>query len=223
MATLEEPVTITIIPPVDRADMLRKAARQHLDAGREDELAWICSHDSAPEDLLLEFYDRGLFINKLGHRRGPRSLLMRLADERRYPEAIVTVASNLYTDPTESAEGFSAFLARHVDCGWMFESLARLEPSSREKLDDFLDAARKLTDSAEILSTTESRRLAFDAKTCTDPAQIERMYASRDPIVWRALASNPRVPQRLLKELASVSQIPNAADIRNRARRNPSL
>jgi len=224
MATIDEPITVTVDPAVDSAGaMLRNVAHQLLHTGRLDDLPWICTHDSAPDDLLLELCDLGLYLDELGHRSGPRQLLERLADQHHYPEAIITLASNLYLDPNEPTDSFAAFISRHADSGWTLESLARLEPSSAAKADAFLTAVKNHPDAKRILQVVESRRFESEAETATDPTAIERLYATRDPRVWRALSGNRSVPRDVLEQLASVTGVSNAADIRDRARRNIAM
>jgi hypothetical protein len=221
MATIDEPNIVTFPPGNGSADaMVRNAGHQLLQSQRLDALPWFCTHESAPEDFLLELCDLGLYLHELGHRKGPRKLLERLADQHHYPEAILTLAKNFYSDPNESTVSFASFLARHADCRWMFESLARLEPSSSAKADAFLAAARNRPDAAQILQMVESHRFESEAETATDPAVIERLYATNDPRVWRALASNRSVPRHLLEQLTSVAGVRSAAEIRDRARRN---
>jgi hypothetical protein len=77
----DEAVTISVWPGAPAAALIRDAARQHLEAGKSEGLRWLCSHPDAPDDVLLEICDRGLYLDDLGHRRGPRRLLEKLADE----------------------------------------------------------------------------------------------------------------------------------------------
>ena len=41
--------------------------------------------------------------------------LERLAEQYRYPEAVITLASDLYTDPNESTDSFAGFLGADSD------------------------------------------------------------------------------------------------------------
>jgi hypothetical protein len=224
MATIDEPITVTVDPAVDSAEtMLRNVAHQFLQAGRSDELSWICAHDFAPEDLLLELCDLGLCFMELGHRSGPRKLLERMADEHHYPEAIITLASKLYLDPDESTDSFAMHLGQHAESGWMFESLVRLEPTSAEKAKVFLSAIRSHPEAVRLLHLAEVRRFESAAAVATDSAEIECLFATNEPRVWRVLASNRSVPCHLLEQLASVTGIRNAADIRDRARRTLTM
>jgi hypothetical protein len=203
--------------------MLREAADQLLRIGHPEGLSWICSHDSAPENLLLELCDRGMFLDELGHRKGPRRLLERLAEKHCYPEAIITLAVDLYTDANESPESLADFLGHHAECGWMLEMLAVLDPAPAAKADAFLATARNHPDAERILALAESHRLEREAETSADPLAVERLHATSDPRVWRALASNQWVPRHLLEELAGVTGIRGAAEIRERARRNLAM
>jgi hypothetical protein len=224
MATIDKPITVKIASPNDAASaMLRDAAHQSRQAGHWEELSWICTHESAPVDLLLELCDLGLCLDELGHRRGPRELLERMAEEHHYPEAIITLATKLYTDPNESTDSFAKFLARFADDAWLLESLARLESSSREKADAFLSVAGNHPDATLILHLVETRRYESEAETSTDPTAIERLFATNEPRVLRALANNRSVPRHLLEQLASVRGLAHAAEIRDCACRNLAL
>jgi hypothetical protein len=221
MATVKEPITVAVFPGDDSADALvRNAGHQLLQSHRLEDLPWICTHGSAPTDLLLELCDLGLYLNELGHRRGPRELLERLAERHHYPEAIITLAADLYTDPNESAESFANFLVRFADDTWMLESLARRDPSSQEKADAFLSVVRNHPGATLILHLIEARRDESAAESSTDVTAIERLFATNEPRVLRALADNRSVPRHLLEQLASVRGIAKAAEIRNCARRN---
>jgi hypothetical protein len=203
--------------------MIRNAAHQQLDNNvDDDDLPWLVSQESAPEDLLLELCDRGLYIDDLGHRKGPRRLLEKLADEHNYPEAILTLAKKLYTDSAESDDSFVSYVRRHADSGWMLESLSYLKPSSAEKETAYIDVANSHSDRSRFEQIREARRLEEESTTTNDTAAIERLFATREPRVWRALANNPAVSIAILSGLSKASGIKYAAEIRDLAQRNLS-
>ena len=199
--------------------LIRDAADQLLRKEDYELLSWICSHPATPEDLLLDFCDRGICLDDLGHRTGPRKLLERMAAVHRYPEAIVTLATELFTNAGESARAFETFANEHADCDWMLESLARRPASSLEKEALFETIVRGRPGAARILRIREVYRWKSTARQTTDPKEIQRLYETGEPDVLRALAGNQATPRSLLESLAAVKNVKNAADIRNRARR----
>jgi hypothetical protein len=59
--------------------------------GCDNVLQDLLFHPNVPEDVLIGFCERGEFIQTLGHRAGPRSLLVRVAELHGYPEAIISL------------------------------------------------------------------------------------------------------------------------------------
>jgi hypothetical protein len=222
MATVEITVVSEKQPPtLGQQAFIRNAVHKHLQSKPdEDDLRWLLSHDSAPEDLLLELCERGLCIDELGHRKGPRRLLEKLADEHHYPEAIITLAAKLYADPAESDDSFRSFVQQHFDCAWMLESLSHLDPSSAKKEVAYLAVAGKHPDQLRFTQLQEARLLEKEAKTTIDAEAIDRLFKTREPQAWRGLANNPAVPTDMLAELASVKGLRYAREIRDRAKRN---
>jgi hypothetical protein len=189
----------------------------------ETALRWLVAHPEAPEGLLLELCDRGLYLDDLGHRPGPRLLLEKMAAQHRYPEAILTLGKQLYTDPQESATALRQFLTEHRDSDWLFESLAQYDASAADKEQVYLEIARGLPVWDKV-ETVRGRRLReAEAARATDAAEIERLYRLREPAVWRALAGNPHTPEPLLRRLSEVVNVPHARDVRNRARATLAL
>jgi hypothetical protein len=221
------PILIREVPPLPQVAslLIRRAfevAQNRIPQDRE-EICWLLSHPEAPEDLLLRLCEQGLYLDVLGHRQGPRALLEKMASQHRYPEAVLTVGKQLYGDLGESAQSLRAFLLDHRDSAWLFESLARAEPSSAEKEQVFLEVAQPLPFVDEVRQVHSGRRHESRATRATDAAEIYTLYGTQDPAVWRALADNPHTPEDLLRTLAEVGMVKFARDIRTRARANLSL
>lgn len=216
---IEHVVTVALEPPADHpaAAFIRSAVQQELAAQRHERLAWFGSHPSTPEDVLLELCDLGLCLNELGHRSGPRALLQRLASRHRYPEAVLTLATELYTSPTESAADFEVFANEHADNRWMLETLARLVGSCAKKRGALRTIVARHVDASRLLKLMDIGDQSNRAAVTTDEAEVRRLFATREPAIWRALASNPAVPRDVLTQLAAAKDVPLAREIRNRA------
>ena len=221
MATINEPITVSVapLPGTSVEGLIRDAAEQLLRANDYERLSWICSHPVTPEDLLLFFCERGICLDDLGHRRGPRRLLERMAHVHRYPEVVLTLAAELFTNADESAGAFAEFAKEHADSQWMLESLSRLSASSPEKAASFDAVVRAHPAAEQILRIREVHRLESAARQATDTEEIERFFGTDEPNVLRALAGNPATPRPLLVKLAEIRNVKNAVDIRNRAQR----
>jgi len=201
------------------AALIRNAVHQRLAADDREAVRWFCQHPEAPEDLLVELCDRGVCLDELGHRQGPRKLLEKMADEHRYPEAILSLAICLFEDSGEPAERFAEFLNRHIKNEWLLETLARRgTASSAEKEAAFRMAIAGHPREKEFMDLREIGAFARRAAETRDAAEMERLFAADDPQVWRALASNRAAPRELLEKLASVEGVKNAREIRNLAR-----
>ena len=221
MSTTESelPATVAFEPPIDQsvAALIRNAVHQELAARRHERLAWFASHPDTPEDVLLELCDLALCLNELGHRPGPRALLQRLASRHRYPEAVLILATELYTNPIESTADFEAFASEHADNGWMLETLARLSGSCAEKRQSLRTIIARRGDAASLLKLMDIGDQSSRAAVAIDEAEVRRLFATREPPIWRALVSNPAVPRDVLTQLAVAKDLPLAREIRSRA------
>lgn len=214
------PVTIGIAPWNDGsvALLFREAVHHEISAQHEECLRWFCEHPATPDDLLLEIYESGLCVDELGHRKGPRVLLEKLANEANYPEAILTLAIQFFTDSSIAAEDFNRFLSRHADHGWMLDTLVRRQGSSAEK-ELLLEGVIALHPEADRLRhLVEVSRWSQRAARANDPEELERLYSTGEPTVWLVLAGNDATPRRLLEQLAETADVRLARRIRNQAR-----
>lgn len=213
-------VTVGIGPWHDGsvAPLFREAIQHEISAQHEECLRWFCEHPDTPGDLLLEIYESGHCLDELGHRQGPRILLEKLANEANYPEAILTLAIQFYTDSSIAVEEFNGFLRRHADNDWMLETLVRRQESSAEK-ERLLHGTILLHPEADRLRhLMEVNRLSHRAARADDLEEIERLYSTGEPDVWLALAGNSATPRRLLERLAEAADVRLARRIRNGAR-----
>lgn len=116
-------------------------------------------HEHMPEDVLLGLSARGLCIGALGHLRGPRSVIEDVVARHRYPEAIVTLALDLYRDASAPLETFVAHVQTHADVTWMLRALAEIDAS-----DDAKEAAyERLLSEAPYAAAFHARHLARSA------------------------------------------------------------
>ncbi len=218
-----QPITITVEPPagLPAAALIRNAVHQHLVAGNLEAVRWFCQHSETPEDVLLELCDRGICLDELGHRRGPRKLLEKLAEEHRYPEAVLSLAIELFESAAEPAADFADFISRHADNAWMLETLAcRGAASSGEKETAFLRAIAGQPREQDFQEMRKTCALAERAKSTNDAAEMDRLYSAAEPRIWLALAANPEAPRDLLSKLAAIEGVKNAREIRRLARQN---
>lgn len=220
LSEVNHPITLSVEPPLEAAakSLIRDAVRHEISVRHIECLRWFCSHPMTSEDLLLEIYESGLCRDDLGHRQGPRALLEKLANEARYPEAIITLAIQLYTWDDESPHDFGQFLARHADHLWMLESLARRTASTPEKEDLLCAVAASHPEAERLKRQLRLHRLKRRAAACSDPKEIDELYATGEPAVWLMLAGNRAVRRYLLEKLADVKDVPSARQIRNAAR-----
>ena len=199
-----DPVTVTLNEPLAREGVPPDV----------DTLRWLCALPAASEDFLLAMCDRGLYLDELAHRHGPRRLLERLADEREYPEAILTIGLQFYTSVEESECDLEKFLDRHKGHKWLLETLARHKASSSKKEQAYLAAIHSSPDSEQLLRAHELRGRARRAQVTSDPVEIETLFASDEPEILRGLAANPHTPAQLLDDLSRMQNRRLAREIR---------
>ncbi|MFO0675274.1 MAG: hypothetical protein U0169_01990 [Polyangiaceae bacterium] len=114
-------------------DQLRSLVVVLREEGRDELLEELLFHPDVPEDVLLALCEEGAFLGSLGHRRGPRALLERMAELHAYPEAIVSLGLQLYRNPDSTSAEFEAFTRRHGHDAWMVRSLAESDGSDPVK------------------------------------------------------------------------------------------
>jgi hypothetical protein len=144
IAPLEFTIRIPKSPaPSLAAAVIQEAISRHSSRPESEQvyLHWLLTHPQAPEETLLRLCEQGLYLDDLGHRQGPRSLLEMLAFRHHYPEAVLTLGKQIYANPAESPSVLRDFLLRQSDERWLFESLARQTASSLDKEQVFLDSA----------------------------------------------------------------------------------
>lgn len=119
-------------------------------------LDWLVFHPAIRDESLIRLLDYGRCIGSLGHRFGPEHLLLRLAREHRYPEAILTLALYHYGPDAARSEEFLAFVNQYVDMEWLRQSLRvsdaadRISHASRQ-------AALQLIDAYELPCRSDDR------------------------------------------------------------------
>jgi hypothetical protein len=220
----DTPPLIRLTPTPGRraaTDLVRLAFQAHLARG-DGAVHWALAHPEAPEDLLLELCERGEYLNELGHRTSPQTLVEKMASKYRYPEAVVTLGKRYYTDPAVPESTFRQFLTEHSDLPWLFESLARetADPESKEQA--LTAVAGRLPVKGAVQSLMSERDQERRATRTADLAEIGQLYQLGEPRVWRALAANPKTPEAVVRELLAVKGTKYAREIRARAAENLS-
>jgi len=202
------------------AALIESAIRHHLEQSRRDRLTWLFLHPALSESVRQSLLDANPeLLAELGHRVGPPWLLELLAEKYQYPEAILTIARRLHTDPASSAADLEAFLQRHSGDIWMLKSLVHLAPSSEEKEKAFVACLDRHPDLArEYCDVQRSRQYQSRAATEKSAEVLQEVFATRDAAVLRCLAMNPHTPERLLQELSTIKGIGGAREIRVRAK-----
>jgi hypothetical protein len=194
--------------------LVRAAGFHHAREGDIDALRRLCAHPEAPEDFLLAVCHLPECQDVLAHRPLPRRVLEVLAELYRYPEALLTLGKQLYEDPSASMASFRAFLERHTDDGWLYETLAHSEPSTDKKEQALLSASAGTQWMDRVQQIRELKRNVQTASDTTDEILLRRLFQENQPEVWLALASNRHTPPYILQQLASVSDVKFARQIR---------
>ena len=133
-----------------------QATRQELDElvgmllaedATDEFLRELIFHPALSCEALFRVLDAGRCISSLGHRSGPEQLLLRLAREHKYPEAILTLALHIYAPAAISEEQFLSFVREHIGLKWLRDSI-RLRGAARFS-GDKKQAALKLIEDYE--------------------------------------------------------------------------
>jgi hypothetical protein len=111
-------------------------------------LYWLVFHPAVQDRTLSRLLNRGRCIGSLGHRPGPEHLLLRLAREHRFPEAILTLALFHYGTRAHRREEFLSLVREFVDVKWLRTSL-RVSDAAGRIPGEARRAALKLVDDYE--------------------------------------------------------------------------
>ncbi|MFJ8743272.1 hypothetical protein ACIRL2_28315 [Embleya sp. NPDC127516] len=196
---------------------LRRIVETVVAEGHEDLGAGFLDNPSMSEAYLLQLCDRGVLIGALGHRTGPRSLLLRMCEVHRYPESILTVGLEFYRDPAVRPDEFAAFVRRYHDVpgGWLLRALAEIDPDSTRKqtaYEDILGAAS--TDLAWNAAAFHARHLAN--AEASDAVRLADFLDRHPHAHVLALVLESPVPDparnELLEDRACASTDPHVAD-----------
>lgn len=176
-----------------------------------------------PDDVADDLIDREVALTALGHSRQSDAIQWRLAPF--YPEALLTISQELYRDPARSPAEFRAMLDRFAPrreyggSEWMLRNLLLGGGASSPEKERALVETILAHPYGELHRIVELRRLEERAADETlSREEIEALYATNEPTVWRALAANPSTPTALLQALSEVRTIDHAARIRHLAR-----
>jgi hypothetical protein len=97
----------------------------------DDVLSELVFHPAMSDETLFRILDAGRSLSALGHRSGPEELLLRLASEHQYPEAILTLALHHYGPESAGEEKFLGFVRQHLDLGWLREAIRKSPAASQ--------------------------------------------------------------------------------------------
>jgi hypothetical protein len=189
-------------------------ARALLQAGNFDELRWMCLEEDLPEPFLLELCEYPELHCPLAHRKGPRSVLNRMAEESEFSEAAQTLGQLHYREAIESTASLTQFLVRHRGCRDLFERLIRDSDLDDPRLVVVLECMRGAEFEAELMALLAELRRIRQAEIGINPDQIEQLAAMREPRVLLEIARNPCTPEPLLRKLSQVEQMKFCRQIR---------
>lgn len=197
--------------------LLRERIRADRASGDEARIRDLCTHPATPEEVLLELCKDERYVDDLGHRTGPRRVLEELALRYQYPEAILTVARELYESADEPCDALLKFILPYRDRVWLYESLARLTPSGDEKR-ELLRSLSKGSKAEERVSQLLAMQADLILAGATaDQEKIAHLAESSYPDVVRALILNPNTPREVLARLSKATNGPSARLLRNLA------
>jgi len=215
MPTLTLQLTDAIAPAAEA--LIRAAGYRHAREGNVEALRRLCAHPQAPEDFLLAVCHLPECQDVLGHRPLPPRVLEVLAEMYQYPEAIITLGKQLYEDPETSITRFRSYLEGHTENGWLYRSLAHERASQAEKEQVLLDVSANTEWGETVRQIMELRLRVAEAEKAADDSKLRQLFQSNEPAVLLALASNPHTPGEILQQLATVSRVKFARQIRNAA------
>lgn len=158
------------------ADATPDELRRLVDAlVAEDHERWLADflpHPQMPEDVLLDLAERGICVGTLGHFVRPRRLLERMVALHAYPEAVLSLALQLYCDPGESLAAFAAHAHAHAGHEWMLRCLAEVDPHDDAKEEVY----ENLLGGSEDAAAVHARHLAH-ASRC-DASRLSRFLTA---------------------------------------------
>lgn len=169
-----------------------------------------------PLAIARDLLDRKIAFNALEHTRQADEVQWRLANSS---EAVVLrLAKECYLNSEQSVSDFTRLLQTFSASPKTLTSLLELEPTSLEKEQILLTVVRQQPDAFFLFHVREVRLMIVRAqRQPLNLADAQTLYATGEPKVLRALASNPSTPRSLLLELARVKNIAYASEIRNLA------
>lgn len=177
-----------------------------------------------PDEVVGDLIDRGVATYALGHTRQSDPVQWRLAGLS--DNALVTLGVDLYTDPDYATSEFGTLLQRfgnppHTGYTWLLDTLVRRDPSSPEKEQLLREAVDSHPDREKLQHLMEVRRHEAQARDESLGAdELQTLYATAEPDVWRALAGNPNTPRETLLRLSEAAHVKRAKEIRALARAN---
>ncbi|MBM4094658.1 MAG: hypothetical protein FJ276_35410 [Planctomycetes bacterium] len=200
-------------------ELVRRAFEIHIIEGREDRLPWLLTHPSLTRGVMTQILAANpAMLRDLGHQSGPRKLLDFLAEEHRYPEAVLTIAKDLYTSPDASTADFRAFLANHADDEWMLKSLAHLAASAPEKEQELIAVLQDHAGAYDyFIGIRRGQQREKRALEATSETTMRELFETGDPAALRGLARNPLTPELMLRDLVRTEGIKGAREIRRLA------
>jgi hypothetical protein len=216
--------TTTLMNAINRAAAMAQASAMQLRQivetmvaeGHEELGDAFIYNPNMSEEYLLELCDRGVLTSALGHRAGPRSLLMRMCEVHQYLESILTLGLEFYRDPAVPPDEFAAFVRRYrnVSGGKLLRALAEIDPDSTLKqiaYEDMLGAWSTARDFGWQAAGFHARHLANAANGDAD--QLARFLDRHTDAQVLALLLESCVPDPARSELLE-SRARHSADPR---------
>jgi len=215
--------SIAATPPAESADAAsgvapEPRAKALLQAGNFDELNWLCAEAELSEAFLLELCQYPELHGALAHRKGPISVLNRMAEESEFSEAAQTLGQIHYREAIESTTNLTQFLVRHHACRDLFERLIRDADLNDPRLAVVLECMRGAEFEADLILLLEKLRLIEQARSEIDAAKITAMADTHEPRVLLEIARNPHTPKPLLRQLTQIEPMKFCRQIRAAAK-----
>ena len=184
-----------------------------------------------PTQIANDLIERGVSVDALAHAPQHEEIIKRLASF--VPEALLSLASELYTNPNRSASEFVTLLHEHSTHRWMLSMLAHQLPSCQEKKEALVQVARNHPDWAMLEGLVEGVSDTYDlwekeklelqyrierASTVTQNDEISDLYDSGELEVLLALVRNPHTPYDIMVGLSHIKGMNGAPRVRAEAK-----
>ncbi len=205
--------------PLNQIVSIKTALLKYKDIGKEIFEGFIFN-SNFPHEVLFELLEEGRFIHALAHRSEPIDLLLKIARRKDSPsEALLTAGQCYYDAPKISSAVFKSFLEEFSKEEELFVSLAHYIKKRNAKTIIFEEAIK---DAKKMVILHEEVLVAQELLISREIPFIVEKYKMQIPRFLRSISKNKYTPIKILENLAVVSNIKYATDIRQSAHRTLS-